>query len=212
VAASTGIATPIYPLKVLIGGTAQAVQRRLGEKASQTFNIGTPVQVDSGSGFLQACATITSVATALIAGFSTEPGNNLASSGVAKTLTYGSVQNQSSAVLIPVGAPPNDGTMGFHEAVDSTIFIGTLGNSATAANATTAQTNLGAIYGLTKDAGNGYWYIDNNITTTAGGACVQITDLIPEWAPIPINTTGTGILNGYLGFKVLHAAQQLSGN
>jgi hypothetical protein len=211
VAASTGIATPIYPLKVLIGGTAQAVQRRLAEKAAQTFLIGTPVQVDVATGFLFAAPAITSAATALIAGFSAEPANNLSSSGVAKTLTYGSVQNQASAVLIPVGAPPNDGTMGFHEAVDSTIFVGTLGNSATAANATTAQTNMGAIFGLTKDAGNNYWYIDNNITTVAGGACVQITDFIPTFT-VPPNLTGIGILNGLLGFKVLHAAQQLSGN
>jgi hypothetical protein len=211
-AASTGIATPIYPIKVLIGGTAQAVVRRLYEKAAQTFNIGTPVQVDAATGFLFAAPAIVSAATALIAGFSQEPGNNLTTSGVAKTLTYGSVQNQSAAVLIPVGAPPNDGTMGFTEAVDSTIFVGTLGNSATASLATTAQTNLGAIYGLTKDAGNGYWYIDNNITTTAGGACVEITDLLAQFAPLPINTTGVGILNGLLGFKVLHAAQQLSGS
>jgi len=105
-------------------------------------------------------------------------------------------------VLIPVGAPPNDGTMGLHEAVDSTIFIGVLGNGATAANATIAQADLGAIFGLTKDAGNGFWYIDNNITTTAGGACVQIVELVDA----------VGTLNGHEAFKVLHAAQQLSGN
>jgi hypothetical protein len=200
--ATSGKAQPIYPLKVLIGGTAQAVIRRLAEKATQTFLIGTPVQVDAGTGFIQACAAIVSAATALIAGFATEPGNNLSSSGVAKTLTYGSVQNQSSAVLIPVGAPPNDGTMGFHEAVDSTIFVGVKGDGADGTLATIAQTDLGAIYGLTKDAGNNYWYIDHNITTVNGGACVQITDLIDA----------VGTLNGKLGFKVLHAAQQLSGN
>jgi hypothetical protein len=201
-AASSGVAQPIYPFKVLIGGTAQAVQRRLLEKAGQTFQQGVPVQVDSASGYIQECATITSAATAVIAGFSTEPGNNLATSGVAKTLTQsGHPQNQTSAVFIPVGAWPNDGTMGLHEAIDSTVFIGVLGNSATAANATIAQTDLGTIYGLTKDAGNSYWYIDNNITTTAGGACVQIVDLVDA----------VGTLNGREGFKVLHAACQLAG-
>jgi len=201
-AASSIVAQPIYPQKVLIGGTAQAVQRRLPEKASQTFKIGVPVQVEVATGFIIECAAIVSAATAKIAGFATEFANNLASSGVAKTLTYGAVQNQSSAVLIPVGAPPNDGTMGLHEAVDSTIFIGVLGNGATAANATIAQADLGAIFGLTKDAGNGFWYIDNNITTTAGGACVQIVELVDA----------VGTLNGHEAFKVLHAAQQLSGN
>lgn len=200
--ATSSKAQPIFPLKVLIGGTAQAVMRRLGEKASQTFLAGTPVQVEVASGFIQACATINSAATALIAGFSAEPGANLTTANTAKTLTYGSVQNQSAAVLIPVGAPPNDGTTGFHEAVDSTIFVGTLGNSSDGTLATTAQTDMGKIYGLTKDAGNNYWYIDQNITTTAGGACVQITDFV----------SAVGTLNGKLGFKVLHAAQQLSGN
>jgi hypothetical protein len=201
-AASSGIAQPIFPFKVLIGGTAQAVMLRRFEKSAQTFLAGTPVQVEVATGFMIACAAIVSAATALIAGFSAEFGANLTTSGTAKTLTYGSVQNQSAAVLIPVGAPPNDGTTGFHEAVDSTIFSGVLGNSNTAANATVAQTDLGAKYGLTKDAGNNYWYIDNFITTVANGACVEITDLI----------SAVGTLNGKLGFKVLHAAQQLSGS
>jgi hypothetical protein len=202
VPASSGIAQPISPFKVLIGGTAQAVMRRLLEDAGETFLIGTPVQVEVASGFLQACAAIVSAATALIAGFSAEPASDLTTDGTPKTLTYGSVQNQSAAVLIPVGAPPNDGTCGFHEAVDSTIFVGVKGDGADNTLAVIAQTDLGAIYGLTKDAGNNYWYIDHNITTTAGGACVQITDLIDP----------VGTLNGRLGFKVLHAAQQLSGN
>jgi hypothetical protein len=200
-AATSGVAQPIYPLKVLIGGTAQAVMRRLLEKASQTFLIGTPVQIEVASGFIIACATITSAATALIAGFAAEFANNLSSSGVAKTLTYGKVQNQASAVLIPVGAPPNDGTIGFEEAVDSTIFVGILGGSTTG-NPAIAQTTLGLILGLTKDAGNNFWYVDNDITAVSGGACVQITDLIDP----------VGTVNGRVGFKVLHAACQLSGN
>jgi hypothetical protein len=199
-AATSSKALPIQVFKVLIGGTAQAVMRRLAEKATQTFLIGTPVQVDAATGFIQACAAIVSAATALIAGFSAEFGANLTTSGVAKTLTYGSVQNQSAAVLIPVGAPPNDGTTGFNEAVDSTIFVGTKGGSINGSPAV-AQTDLGKIFGLTKDAGNNYWYIDADITTVAGGACVEITDLVD-----PIGT-----VNGRLGFKVLHAAQQLSG-
>ena len=200
--ATSGKAQPIYPQKVLIGGTANAVMRRLLEKASQTFKIGVPVQVEAASGYVQECAAITNAATALIAGFASEFANNLSSNGVAKTLTYGAVQNQSSAVLIPQGAPPNDGTMGLHEAVDSTIFQGVLGNGSDGTLAVIAATDLGAIYGLTKDAGNGFWYIDNNKTTVAGGACVQIVELVDA----------VGTLNGRLAFKVLHAACQLSGN
>jgi hypothetical protein len=201
-AATSGAAQPIYPLKVLIGGTAQAVIRRLLEKAAQTFKIGVPVQVEAATGFIIECAAIVSAATAKIAGFATEFANNLTTSGVAKTLTQGSVQNQPAAFPIPVGAWPNDGTMGLHEAVDSTIFVGVEGGSTTDADGTIAQTDLGSIFGLTKDAGNGFWYVDKDITTVAGGACVQITDLVDP----------VGTLHGRVGFKVLHAAQQLSGN
>jgi hypothetical protein len=202
-AATSGAATPIYPFKVLIGGTANAVMLRRAEKLTQTFLQGTPLQIEVASGFVIASAAITSVATAFIAGFSGEPGANLTASGVAKTLTQsGNPVNQPAAVFIPVGAFPNDGTTGFHEAVDSTIFIGVEGGSTLDADGTIAQTDLGAIFGLTKDPGNSFWYVDKDKTTTALGACVTITDLIDP----------VGTLHGRVGFKVLHAAQQLSGN
>jgi hypothetical protein len=201
-AASLNVAAPIWPLKVLIGGTANAVQRRLPELAAQTFQMGVPVQLQTTSGFIQECAAITSVATAIIAGFSTEPGNNLLNSGVAKTLTQqGHPPFQANAVFIPVGAWPNDGTMGLHQAVDSTVFIGVVGGSVNAGDGTIAQTDLGAIFGLTKDAGNAFWYIDKDITTAATGAVAQITDLLDP----------VGTVNGRVGFKVLHAACQLAG-
>lgn len=201
-AATSGKAQPIFPYRVLSGGAMNAAIRRIGEKLTQTFLIGVPVQVEAASGFIIECAAIVSAATALIAGFATEFANNLTASGVAKTLTYGKVQNQSSAVLIPVGAPPNDGTMGFHEAIDETLFSGVLGNSNDDTDVVSAQTDIGKTYGLTKDAGNNFWYIDKFKNAVGTGACVQITDFID-----PVGTT-----NGKLEFKVLHAAQQLSGN
>ena len=201
-AASSDVALPIYPHRVLSGGAMNAAMRRIAEKAAQTFLIGVPVRVEAATGFIIENPAITNAATAVIAGFSSEFANNLASSGVPKTLTYGSVQNQPDAVLIPVGAPPNDGTMGLHEAIDSTLFVGVLGNSNDDADVAIEQTDLGAIYGLTKDAGNGQWYIDRFKDAVGTGACVQITDFVD-----PIGT-----VNGKLEFKVLHAAQQLSGN
>lgn len=200
-AASSNVAQPIRPFRTLGTGTGLPVIKRSAEKNGQTYLLGTPVQYDvaGATGFIIANPTISSVATAIIAGFSVEPGANLTTSGVAKTLTYGSVQNQSSAVLIPIGAPPNDGTTGFYVATDDAIFVGIYGDSSTAANATLAQAQLGTIRGLTKDAGNNFWYVDNFITATANGACVLITDLIDA----------VGTLNGRVGFKVTHAAQQL---
>jgi hypothetical protein len=200
--ASLNVAAPIYPLKVLIGGTAQAVQRRLPELAGQTFLQGVPVQVQTTTGFIQETPAITSVATAIIAGFSTEPASNLLNSGVAKTLTQqGHPPFQTFAVFIPVGAWPNDGAIGLHQAVDSTVFIGIVGHGNDNDQAKIAQTDLGAIFGLTKDLGNMFWYIDKAKTTAAAGAVAQITDLLDP----------VGTLNGRVGFKVLHAACQLAG-
>jgi hypothetical protein len=173
----------------------------MAEKSGGVGNLGTPCQVDvaGATGFIIPNPAIVSVATAIVAGFTTETFSNLTTSGVAKTLTYGSVQNQSAAVLIPIGAPPNDGTIGFYTASDEQTFVGVLGNSVTAANATVAQADLTKTYGLTKDAGNGFWYIDNSITTAAAGAVVEITELIDA----------VGTLNGREAFKVTGVAQQL---
>lgn len=201
-AASSGIAQPIVHARTPFGGSAVVAIRRLAEKSGQTYLQGTPVQVDvaGGTGFVIANPAITNAATAIIAGFSLEPGANLTTSGVAKTLTTGfAVQNQTAAVVIPIGAPINDGTTGLALATDANEFIGVVGNSNTAANATLAQTMVGAIFGLTKDAGNNFWYVDNFITTTGTGACVEILQLIDP----------VGTLNGRVLFRVTKAAQQL---
>jgi hypothetical protein len=92
-----------------------------------------------------------------------------------------------------------DGTIGFAVADDITTFIGVYGDSVTAANAVLAQAQVGAIRGLTKDAGNNFWYVDNAITTTVGGACVEIISLV----------SAIGTLNGLVEFRVTKVAQQL---
>jgi len=177
----------------------------MAEKSGQSIAngpLGTPCQVDvaGATGFIIENPAITSVATAIIAGFTVEPFNNLTTSGVAKVQSTGyAVQNQSSAVVIAIGAPPNDGTIGFIMAGDEVTFIGTLGNSSTAANATVAQADLTKTYGLTQDATNKFWYVDNFITAAANGACAEIVELIDP----------VGTLNGKEAFKVTGVAQQL---
>jgi hypothetical protein len=174
----------------------------MAEKNGQTFLQGTPVQVDlaGATGFIIANPAITSVATAIVVGISTEPGSNLTTSGVAKTLITGfNVQGQASAAIIPVGAPVNDGTIGILLASDANEFIGIYGDSTTAANATLAQAQVGSIRGLVKDAGNNFWYIANDLVTLATGACVEITKLIDA----------VGQLNGRVQFRFIRAAQQL---
>jgi hypothetical protein len=200
-AATVGVATPFQPYRVTITGPGTNPTQRPLEKASQTFLYGTPVQIDVAgtTGFLIACPAMTSAATAIILGISQEAASNLTTSGVAQTQNLvNKVPNQPNAVITAIGAPPNDGTCGVYLAMDQTTFVGLLGNSGTAANATLAQAQVMAIFGMTKDATTAFWYIDQNITTTAGGACVEIVSLIDP----------VGTLNGRVEFRILGASQQ----
>jgi hypothetical protein len=201
-AASSGVARPIYPFRVKTNATGVAEIQRIAEKLGQVFLQGTPVQVDvaGATGFIIANPAIVSVATAIIAGFASEFGHNLATSGVGVTQATGQgVPNQPSAAVFPIGAVAVDGTIGFAVAGPDVTFIGVYGDSVTAANAVLAQAQVASIRGLTKDAGNNFWYIDNAITTAAAGACVQIISLI---SPI-------GTLNGLVEFRVTDAAIQM---
>jgi len=202
--ASTSIATPITPRQVLQAGTAVANMKAIAEKSGQTYVQNTPVQVDvaGATGFIIACPAMTSVATAKIAGFSTQPGSNLTTSGVGKTLTTGqAVPNQSSAVVIPIGAPwaGADGLAYFNLADPNVQFIGTFGDSSDNTLAVLAQAQVGGLFGLFKDPGNSFWYVDNHVITTAAGACVEITELVDA----------IGTLNGKVQFRVTAAASQL---
>lgn len=210
-AASSGVARPIFPYRIKNNATGVAQYQRILEKAGQTFLQGTPVQIDvaGATGFIIANPAIVSVATAIVAGISGENGHNLATSGVFVPLTTGQQPpNQPSAVVIPIGAPQAGanttgpiGDVGLFVADEITTFIGVYGDSNTAANAVLAQAQVGAIRGLTKDlaAGNGFWYVDNFITTAAAGACVEIISLVDP----------VGTLNGRVEFKFTRAAQQM---
>ena len=221
-AASSGVARPIYPFRIKFNATGVAQSQRISEKTAQTFLQGTPVQIDvaGATGFIIACPAIVSVATANIAGFAQENGHNLATSGgqtggpldlqlnppasggIGVILSTGQgVPNQPSASVMPIGAPQVFGSVGLWVADEVTTYIGVYGDSSTAANAVLAQAQVGAIRGLTKDAGNNFWYVDNFLVTAATGACVEIVSLV---SPI-------GTLNGLVEFKVFRAAQQLGG-
>lgn len=187
-------ATPITVWKVKGNSDALPQLRRLLEVAALTVKIGTPVVVSAGYAIER---TAIAAVSAIIAGFTTEAAHNLASSGVAPQggsgLTYGSVQNQPSAVNIPVGAPMADGALGVDIADENTIFQG----DTDTAHAL-AVTDVTAIYGLTKNAGNGQWFVDTTITVEAAGACVEVLELI---SPV-------GTLGGRVSFRVLNTYQQ----
>ena len=139
---------------------AQPAHRRLAEDATQTFLEGVPCTFNTSTGGVNEWNGTSY--TGAIVGVSKEGASNLTTVGVPKTLTYGSVPYQPGAVKIPMGAPLNDGRIGLDISDTNTIFAGQVGPSQT-----TATTDIGKSYGLTKDSDN-RWYVDKNKTTTSG--------------------------------------------
>lgn len=191
-AGTQALAEPIVPYKALQVNAANFGMMRVAEEAGDEQYIGTPCVVDGG--YAQESPAI-SGATELIAGFTSEAAHDLASNGVPETLHYGAVQNQPDAVNIPIGAPLSDGKLGFYTANDQVWFKGKTDDAATL-----AQDMVGDIAGLTKGS-NGFWFVDTTITTTAGGACVEIVELIDA----------IGTVGGHVAFRVLEARQQFGG-
>lgn len=185
----SGSVVKVY--KQLGGNGAHPETRRLAEKSSQTFLAGTPVVVEAATGYLIASPAISSAIT--IAGFAQEPASNLSSSGVRKFLTYGSVENQTSAVLIAGGGPINDGKCGVWIASDRTLFIGNY-----KAAQTPAVTDIGLIYGMVKDGTSNLWYIDTAITAAGSGAICEIVELLDS----PL------VAAGRVSFRITRAGQQ----
>ena len=149
-----------------VSGNQPLIQRQI-EELSQTFLAGTPVSVAAGDGGVQAWDGVTIPLG--IAGFSTEFASNLSATGVPRTLTFGSVPYEPNAVNIPRGAPLNDGRIGYEVANSDTIFHGQVGPLQT-----TAPTDVGAAYGMTKDA-DGHWFVDK--TKTGASAVVTVVKL-----------------------------------
>ena len=192
--------TQTAPIPIVIWKVIQASDQlphvqRLPEKAALVVKRGTPVVLSSGYAIER--GAISSVATAIVAGITDEFSHNLAADGTAPVggsgLTYGSVQNQPAAVNIPMGAPMADGNLGTIIASDENIF-----RAKTDSAHTTVAADLGSIFGLTKDATSGLWFIDTTIVTAATGSLVEITEIIE-----------LGVVGGQLAFRFARASQQL---
>jgi hypothetical protein len=160
----------IHATQTLSGN--QPRMRRIIEEATQTFANGTPVMLNAVDGGVQAWDGLTTVQG--IAGFADEPASNLTTTGVQKTLTFGSVPFEASAVNIPRGAPFNDGTVGFEVATDDNVFKGQVGPAQIAVAA-----DLGKQYGMTKDT-DGHWYVDRTKNNVGVNTVVTITKLDPQ--------------------------------
>jgi len=188
------------------------------EKASQTFNQGVPVQLNSG--YVQKWDG--STYTAGILGFSLQPGANLASNGKGSpgqnsqvgppgsTVTYGTVSYQSSAYNVPIDGPMTDGRTYYEAAVSDTIFEAQFDNSngTVAADYTPTVADIGVQYGLTFDA-NGYIYVDKNKSTVGTNTCVQIVGINPLDL-VQAGTPNTYIPNARVRFVIPAANQQVA--
>lgn len=143
------------PIKAV--GSVSGNQPRVAsidEDAGETFLLGTPVMLN-GSGDVIAWDGVT-IGNG-IAGISVIDAGNLTTTGTPKTLTFGSVQNEASAVNIPRGAPLSTGQTLFEVANTDTIFSGQVGPSQLASDIV-----IGHNYGMTIDT-DGHWYVDTSI-------------------------------------------------
>ncbi len=148
----------------------QPRMERLIEDVTQTFLAGTPLMINNANGALKAWdgATIAQG----IAGISKEFGANLASAGVAQDQSFGSVQNESAAVN---KSRPyfNDGKTGLEVITKDTVFYAQVGPSQT-----TAATDVGKQYGMTKDTDN-HWFVDKTKTTVGTNTVCTVIGLDP---------------------------------
>lgn len=146
-------------------GTSSGNQMRMSrqnELALQTFLQGTPLMIDAATGAVKAWDGVTIGFG--IAGISKEFGANLAATGVAQDINFGSVPNEPLAVN-KTRPYFNDGKTGFIVANDDTQFYAQVGPAQTA-----LASDIGKQYGLTKDV-DGHWFIDK---TKVGAAAVLI--------------------------------------
>ena len=193
-------ADAIFPIQNLGGAVSYPVGYQI-EELSQTAVLGTPVQITAADGGLAAWSG--TIGTNLIAGITMENFNNLGSTGAGAPVgfspilgpgsvvgNYSANANQPSAVITPPMVPMSDGRLRFWIASPGTVFIAKYGTSATVTPVATAQNIVGKPWGLAKDSGNNYWYVDANATNV-----VQIVALSPLEA---VGTVGGHVLFVFL--------------
>lgn len=196
-----------------LGGAISYPLGWLVEEAGQTFLLGVPVQVNATDGGVQIWDGTT--LTAGIAGISNQAGQNLGTTGAGAPVGYSPVtgpgssignyappgdSNQPLALITPPMTPITDGFTQFMVAAPTTLFIATIGSSSgTPAAIATNNNQVGVAYGLTKDTGNNFWYVDTN--KTGGSAAVRIVKLYP------LDAVGT--VGGHVIFSVLNAVAQI---
>ena len=205
-------ADAIYPVQNLGGAVSFPVGFQIEEAGISTaIPGGTPVQVASGDGGLKNWdgATLTFGIAGILAELSF---NNLGSvglgapTGFSPILSFGSVignylanPNQASAQISPPMVPMSDGRLRYWIAAPGTVFIAKLGTSSTVTPVATNFNQVGLQYGLTKDTGNAFWYVDTN--KTGGSAAVSVVGISQLEA--------VGTVGGHVLFVVLPGVAQV---
>jgi hypothetical protein len=200
----------IEPQQNLSGAMSFQI-KSLIEEAGQTFLYGMPVMVNASDGGVQIWDG-TAGAGHLIAGVAVINAQNLGTTGLGAPVGFSPIlgpgstvgsfaanANQPLAVVTPGMVPISDGFTIFAVAGPTAVFRAKVGTSATVTPvATTNQMAGGSTtsqFGLTKDTGNNFWYVDTN--KTGASAVVQIIGLDPLE---PVGTVG-----GHVFFTFLQA-------
>jgi hypothetical protein len=203
------------PIRVVstTSGSQESIQNYL-EAASQTFKGGTPVELN-GSGNVIAWDG-TTVLRAIL-GICLVGGFNYATAGAGAspdfgsigfpggTPTFGTVQNQPSAVNLVHGALFATGLTIVAQAIADTIFEAQVdASSGTTFNATSAL--VGTQLGLTVDT-NGFWYADLAKVTVGTNTVITVRSLDP--LDLVAGSVTTQINNGHIRFTFNQSATQI---
>jgi hypothetical protein len=93
----------------------------------------------------------------------------------------------------------SDGRLRYWIAAPGTVFIAKLGTSATVTPVATNFNQVGLQFGLTKDTGNAFWYVDTN--KTGANAAVSIVGISQLEA--------VGTVGGHVLFVILPGVAQV---
>ena len=160
-ASTAGVSAPLQE-RGTVSGNQPRMDSSTNEATTQTFKIGTPVQLTSGLVAEWAGDPNTTNGT-LIYGVTKADGASIVTAGTPVQKSFGSVPFESSAnkYLRPYF---NDAKAKVVLANDDTVFYGQIG-----AASIPAACVVGARFGLTKDT-DGHWYVDTSKTTVTAGS------------------------------------------
>lgn len=181
------------------------------EEAGQTFLYGMPVMIATTDGGVQIWDG-TAGAGHLIAGIAMQNAQNLGSTGLGAPVgfspilgpgssigNYAANSAQALAVITPPMVPMTDGYSYFAIAAPTTVFRARVGTAGSVPIATTQQMagSSSSAFGLTKDTGNNFWYVDTS--KTGASAVLTVVGLDPL---DPIGTVGGHVLFTFLAADV----------